>query len=145
MYYQNEPRFNRVYSRDNLRKCNSTDKIKNGAYIVNLECNSHETSNLSAAPLDNQQFRLNKINEIKNYFIAQIKERELMSKTLSKYIASFDNFDKYLIVLSATSRSISIASFASVIGTPVGIASARFSLAFSLSTGLMKVIKNNKK
>ena len=61
-----------------------------------------------------------------------------MSKRLSKYIASFDYFDKPLIVLSETSRSISIPSFATVIGTPVGIASASFSLAFSLSTGLVK-------
>ena len=52
------------------------------------EYNFIETSNL-----DNQQFRLNKINEIKDYFIAEIKERELMSKRLSKYIASFDYFD----------------------------------------------------
>ena len=36
-----------------------------------------------------QQFRLNKINEIKNYLIAEIKEKELMSKKLSKYIAFF--------------------------------------------------------
>ena len=97
------------------------------------ECNSAETSNL-----DNQQFRLNKINEIKDYFIAEIKERELISKRLSKYIASFDYFDKSLIVLSATSGSTSIASFATVIGAPVGIASASLSLAFSLSTGLVK-------
>ena len=41
-----------------------------------------------------QQFRLNKINEIKDYFVAEIKERELMSKRLSNYIASFDYFDK---------------------------------------------------
>ena len=75
------------------------------------ECNSIETSNL-----ENQQFRLNKINEIKNCFIA---ERELMSKRLSKYIASFDYFDKFLIVLLAASGSISIASFATVIGAPV--------------------------
>ena len=53
-------------------------------------------------------------------------------------IASFDYFDKSLIVLSATSGSISIASFATVIGTPVGIASASLSFAFSLSTGLVK-------
>ena len=46
--------------------------------------------NLSAIPSNEQQFRLNKINEIKDYFIAEIKERELMSKRLSKYIASFD-------------------------------------------------------
>ena len=65
------------------------------------ECNFHETPNmypnLTATPLnDQQQFRLNKINEIKDYFVAEIKERELMSKRLSKYIASFDYFDKSL-------------------------------------------------
>ena len=63
---------------------------------------------LSATPLnDQQQFRLNKINEIKDYFIAKIKERELMSKRLSKYVASFDYFDKSLIVLSVATGSIS--------------------------------------
>ena len=96
-----------------------------------------------------QQFRLNKINEIKDYFVAEIKERELMSKRLSKYIASFDYFDKSLIVLSVTTGSISIASFATVIGAPVGIASASFSLAFSISTGiikkLLKTTKHKKK
>ena len=90
-----------------------------------------------------------KINEIDNYFITEIKERELMSKRLSKYIASFDYFDKPLIVLSATSGSISIASFTTVIGTTIGVASASLSLAFSLSTGLvkklLKITKNKKK
>ena len=43
---------------------------------------------------DQQQFRLNKINEIKDYFVAEIYERELMSKRLGKYISSFDYFDK---------------------------------------------------
>ena len=61
-----------------------------------------------------------------------------MSKRLSKCIASINYFDKFLIVLSATSGSISIASFATVIGAPVGIASASFSLAFSMSTGIEK-------
>ena len=45
---------------------------------------------LSATPLrDQQKFRLNKINEIKDYFVGETKERELMSKRLSKYIAYF--------------------------------------------------------
>ena len=61
-----------------------------------VECNSHEAyniyPNLSATLSNEQQFRLNKINEIKDYFVAEIKERELMSKRLSKYIASFDYF-----------------------------------------------------
>ena len=65
-----------------------------------------------------------------------------MCKRLNKYIASFDYFDKSLVALSATSGSISIASFAAVVGTPVGIASASLSLTLSLSTGL---IKNDKK
>ena len=30
-YYQNEPRFNGVYSRDNL------PKVKDGAYVINLD------------------------------------------------------------------------------------------------------------
>ena len=118
------------------------------------ECDFHEKNNmhpnLSVTLLnDQQQFRLNKINEIKDYFIAEIKERELMSKRLSKCIASFDYFDKSLIVLSVTTGSISIASFATVIGAPVGIISASFSLAFSISTGiikkLLKTTRNKKK
>ena len=61
-----------------------------------------------------------------------------MSKRLSKYIAYFDYFDKSLIVLSATTGSIVISSFATVIGTPVGIQSASLSLTFSLSTGIVR-------
>ena len=105
--------------------------------------------NLNVSLSDQQQFRLNKINEIKGYFVAEIKERELMSKRLSKYIASFDYFDKSLIVLSVTTGSISIASFTTVIGVPVGMVSASFSLAFSISTGiikkLLKTTRNKKK
>ena len=98
---------------------------------------------------DQQRFRLNKINEIKDYFVAEIKERELMSKRVSKYIAFCDYFDKSLIVLSARSGSISIAAFATVVGTPVGIVSASLSLIFSLSKGivknLLKTTRNEKK
>ena len=103
-----------------------------------IECNSVERPNiypnlnatsLNEIPLSNQQhFRLNKINEIKDYLVAKIKERELMSKRLGKYIAFCNYFDKSLIVLSATSGIIST----------VGIASTSLSLAFSLSTGIAK-------
>ena len=61
-----------------------------------------------------------------------------MSKRLSKYITSLDYFDKSLIVLSVATGSISIASFATVIGAPVGMMSASFSLAFSITTGFVK-------
>ena len=61
-----------------------------------------------------------------------------MSKRFSKYIASFDYFDKYLIILPPKSGSISIASFSTVIVAPVGIASASFNLAYSMITGIVK-------
>ena len=105
--------------------------------------------NLATNISNEQQFRLNKINEIKDYFIAEIKERELMSKRLSKYIASFDYFDKSLIVLSVTTGSISIASFVTVIGAPAGMMSASCFLAISITTGiakkLLKTTRNKKK
>ena len=110
-----------------------------------VACNSHETHNIYPNLNAKQQFRLNKIKEIKDYFVAEIKERELMRKRLSKYIASFDYFDKLLTVLSVTTGGISIASFSTVNGTPAGIVSASCSLAFSIFTEIVKTVKNNKK
>ena len=104
--------------------------------IKSIECNSIES--VDTPNLNNQQFRLNKISEIEEYFIAEIKERKLMSKKLRKYISFFYYFDKSLIVLLVTGGSLSIASFATAIGVPIGITSASFSFAFSLCTGLVK-------
>ena len=110
--------------------------------------------NLNAIPLNanisnEQQFRLNKINEIKDYFLAEIRERELISKNLSKYIASLDYFDKSLNVLSILSGSISIASFATIIGIPAGINGATCSFTFSVTSRFvkrfLKTIRNKKK
>ena len=101
------------------------------------DCNSikhdfHETPNMypnvNANISNDQQFRLNKINETKDYFIAEIRERKLMSKNLSKNIASFECFDKSSIILSVVTGTISTASLATVIGAPVGIMSASCSL-----------------
>ena len=90
---------------------------------------------------DQQQFRLNKINDVKDYFIAEIKQRELMRRRLNKYIASFDYSDKSLIVLSVTSVGIS-----TVIEAPAGIVRASSSLTFSVCTEIVqKMIKSNKK
>ena len=118
------------------------------------ECNSikhdfHKTPNMYPNISNDQQFRLNKINEIKDYFIAEIREIELMSKNLSKYIASCEHLHKSLIVLSVATDSISIASFATAIREPVEIMSASFSLVFSITAGFvktfLKTIRNKKK
>ena len=100
--------------------------------------------------LSNQtQIRLNEINKTKDFFIAEIREREAMSEILSKYITAFDQFEKAFIVLSATSGGVSVASFASVNSAPLGIVSASFSFTFSLTTEVIKQVfkktRNGKK
>ena len=86
------------------------------------------------------KFRLNEISKTENCFNQEIREQKLNSKKLCKYVAVFDCIDKVLIVLSAKSGRVSIISFTSVIGTPVGIASAGFTLIFSLTTGISKIL-----
>ena len=72
-----------------------------------------------------------------------------MRKNLNNYIPSFEYFDKSLIFLSVVTGSISIASFATAIGAPIGIMSASCSLAFSITAGFvkkfLKTIRNKKK
>ena len=84
------------------------------------------------------KFQLNKIGKIKNYFHEEINQRKLCSKKVNKYVTVFDYTDKVLIVLSATTRGVSIISFTSVVGAPVGIASASFTLIFALTIGIIK-------
>ena len=103
-------------------------------YDLDRSIEAIDTSNLS----DQTKFRLNQIDEIKDYFNLEIQERKITSQKLSKYIASFEYIDKAVIVLSATSGGVSVISFASVIGVPAGIASASFTLVFSLTTGIIK-------
>ena len=119
------------------------------------ECNYinhdfHETPNiypnLNANISNDQQFKLNKINEIRDYFLAEIRERKLISKNISKYIASLDYFDKPVNVLSLLSGSISIASFATVLGAPAGIIRVSCGFTFLFTSGFVKnVFKNNQK
>ena len=107
-----------------MNKCNFVEAI--------------DKTNLS----EQTKFRLDEINKIENYFIEEINQRKSCSKKLSKYVAVFDYIDQALIVLSATSGGVSIISFTSIIGAPVGIASASFTLIFSLTTGIVKKLLN---
>ena len=70
-----------------------------------------------------------------------IKENHTVKK-LSKYVTAFNYIDKILIVLSATSGGVSIISFTSIVGAPVGIASASLTLFFSLTTGIVIKLLN---
>ena len=99
---------------------------------------------------DQTKYRMHEIKKTENYFINEINERESYSKKLNRFVTIFDYIDKILIVLNATTGGISIISFTSTIGAPVGIASASFTLIFSITTGIIKkllstTIKKKKK
>ena len=89
------------------------------------------------------KYRLDEINKIRDYFNTEIKERKDIIKKLNKYIVSFDYLDKIFIALSASFGTLSIASYASVVGTPAGIAGSYLTL--SISKSLLKVTKKRKK
>ena len=101
------------------------------------------SSNLEISePKDLTKYRLDEINKIKDYFNAEIKERKDIIKTISKYIVAFDYADKLVITLSASFGTLSIASYATIVGTPVGIAGASLTLIFIITTGVVKTLLN---
>ena len=71
---------------------------------------------------DVNKYRLDQINKIKEYFDNEIKERKDIIKKLNKHLVSFDYLDKLFITLSASFSTLSISSYATVLGLPVGIA-----------------------
>ena len=88
--------------------------------------------------IEQTKCRLDEISKIENYFYQEINQWKLCIKKLSEYVAAFDYIDKILIVLGAASGGLSIILFTSVVGAPVGIASASFTLIFSQTTGIVK-------
>ena len=106
-------------------------------------------NNLNVIELTNvNKCRLDEINKT-DYFNNEINERKDIIKKLNKYIVSFDYLDKIFIALSASFGTLSIASYASVVGTPAGIAGSSLTLIFTIGTGisksLLKVTKKRKK
>ena len=88
------------------------------------------------------KFRLDEINNIKEYFNAEIKERKYIIKKISKYIVAFDYADKLYITLSASFGTLTVASYATVVGIPAGIAGASLTLIFTITTGVVKKFLN---
>ena len=107
------------------------------------------TSALHLELTDVNKYRLDKVNKIKEYFDNEIKERKDIIKKLNKYLVSFDYLDKIFIALSASFGTLSIASYAAVVGIPVGIAGSSLNLIFTVGTGLnksfLRVTKKRKK
>ena len=99
--------------------------------------------------LNETKIRLDKIKKIETYFHEEINQRNLCCKKINRYVTTFNYIEKNLIILNATTGGICIVSHANVVGAPIGIASAGFTISFSLATGitkkLLKTTRNKKK
>ena len=99
-------------------------------------------ANEISEPKDFKKFRLDEINKIKYYLNSEIKDRKNIIKKISKYIVAFDYADKVFITLSASFGTLSIASYATVVGIPVRIAGASLTLIFTVTTCIVKKLLN---
>ena len=108
----------------------------------NLEVSKVNRANEVSKLKDLTKYRLDEINNIKDYFNAEIKERKDIVKKISKYIVAFDYADKLFITLSASFGTLSIASYATIVGIPVGIAGASLTLIFTVTNGVVKTLLN---
>ena len=86
------------------------------------------------APKEPQSYRLNKLSEIKAYFLHEIEVREQMKpfNTITSIV------DTGLITSTVITGGISIAAFANDVGLPVGIALSETSLLLSLATTITR-------
>ena len=101
--------------------------------------NNISVADISALHLeltDVNKYRLDKKNKIKEYFDNEIKERKDIINKLNKFLVSFDYLNKIFITLSASFGTLSIASHATVVGIPVGIAVPSLTLIFTIGTGI---------
>ena len=71
--------------------------------------------------------------------MAQINLREMICKTLNKYITVLNYADKSLLVFSGTGIIISLFSFTTITDISVGISSASISLVFLVTNGFVKL------
>ena len=106
-----------------------------------IKYNSLETIDKTVSS-EQTKFRLSEIIGIENYSYQEINQRKSCSKKLNIYVSTFDYIDKILIVLGATNSGVLIISFTSIVGAPVGTASASLTLIFFLTAGIVKKLLN---
>ena len=128
--------YTNLFSSNNFKKSDRIIKrVFKNEYIIELT--------------DVNKYRLDEINKIRDYFNNEIKERNNIIKKLNKYLVSFHYLDQIFITLSASFGTLSIASYAAVVGMPVGVAGSSLTLIFTIGTGinksLLKVTKKRKK
>ena len=90
----------------------------------------------------NKEFRLKKIDEIRNYLIEEINRNELMSKKHKNYCRILNYIDHSLIAISTITGCVSIPAFASLVVIPIGIESSTIGLKIWVITAGIKKYKS---
>ena len=98
----------------------------------------------------NKEFRLKKIDGVKNYLIEEINRNELMSKKHEKDCRVLSYIDHSFILInqliSTVTECVSISAFASLVGVPIGIISSAIGLNIcAITTGIENYKSVNKK
>ena len=98
----------------------------------------------------NKEFRLTKIDGVKNYLIEEINRNELMSKKHEKDCRVLSYIDHSFIfinqLISTVTECVSISAFASLVGVPIGIISSAIGLKIcAITTGIENYKSVNKK
>ena len=88
----------------------------------------------------NQEFRLNNVDETRNYFL-EIKQNELMSRKHKRVCTNLNHTEYFLILASTITGCISISAFASLLGIPIGITSSAIGLKIGTITASIKKYK----
>ena len=89
------------------------------------------------------------MDKTKDYLIEEINWNELMSNKYKKLCATLNYIEHFLILASTVTRCVSISSFASVVGIPIGMTSSAIGLKICAITARIKkyrsIIKEKKK
>ena len=71
-----------------------------------------------------QEFRLENMDETRNYFLQETKQNELMSRKHKKVCTTLTYIEHSFILASTITECISVSTFASLLGIPIGITSS---------------------
>ena len=82
----------------------------------------------------NQECRLKKIDEIRNYLIQKINRNELMSKKHKKSLQSFELYWSLTCCNFYNTGCVSVSPFSSLVGVPIEITSCTIGLKICVIT-----------
>ena len=86
-----------------------------------------------------QEFRLKNINEIRNYFIKEIDQNELMSKKHKNVCRVLDYIEHLLFLVSTFAACVFISASSFLVGISIGITSSAVGLEICvIITGIKK-------